>query len=174
MRLNALLALILLCASSAWAADKVNLNVKLGLWEVTTTSTMSGMPPIPADALAKLSPEQRAQFEQSMKGTMSGTPKTSTRKSCETKEKFDKQTMFNDKDKSCTHTILTSTSTTLETRMHCSMEGTTSDGTMRIDAITPENVKGAVDMNTAGSGQNMKMKMNFTARWLGADCGSVK
>lgn len=48
MRTRILLALIVLCSSVIWAADKIQpLDVKLGLWEVTRTSAMTGMPSLP-------------------------------------------------------------------------------------------------------------------------------
>ena len=174
MRILLGVGLVVMCASVVWAADPVKLNVRLGLWEVTTTTSMSGMPPIPADALAKLTPEQRARFEQNMKTSMSGAPKTMTEKHCETQEKLDKQLMFNDKNKECTKTVLSSSSSHLEMKMQCAYGNQHSEGTMRIDAFTPENVKGTIDMNVTGEGHEMKGKSSFTARWLSADCGGVK
>ena len=43
----------------ALAADNTPLNVKPGLWELTSDTERSGAPQIPAEALAKMSPEQR-------------------------------------------------------------------------------------------------------------------
>src|SRR5271167_782538 len=69
----------LVFAPTLWAADNISpLNAKEGLWEVTVTHSMSGMPAppnIPPDALAKLPPDQRARIE----GMMKGTPTTDER-----------------------------------------------------------------------------------------------
>jgi hypothetical protein len=61
MRNRLLLVPIVLCSMIFWAADNITpLNVKEGLWEVTVTHSMTGMPAmpnIPPDALAKMPPE---------------------------------------------------------------------------------------------------------------------
>lgn len=49
-----------IAALPAPAADNTPLKVKPGLWEMTSDSERSGAPPIPPEALAKMSPEQRA------------------------------------------------------------------------------------------------------------------
>ena len=69
-------------------------NAKEGLWEMTVTTSGAGMP---ADALAKMAPDQRAMVEQMMKQrgvSMNGN--TITVKSCVTKEKIAKGEAFRD------------------------------------------------------------------------------
>ena len=56
----------------AYAADPA-FDVKTGLWEVTSTGSMSGAPPIPQDALARMTPEQRAQMEAAMQTVVNRT-----------------------------------------------------------------------------------------------------
>ena len=54
------LSFVILTAGASFAADHATpLNVQPGLWETTSVTERSGMPPIPADALAKMPPEQR-------------------------------------------------------------------------------------------------------------------
>jgi len=57
MRTNLLVAVIVFCVAVLWAADNITpLNVKEGLWEMTVTHSMTGMPGmpnIPPDTLAK-------------------------------------------------------------------------------------------------------------------------
>jgi hypothetical protein len=62
MRTSVLVALLFLGCAWIWAADAIKLDVKLGLWETTNTFQTSGMPQvnIPPDALARMTPEQRA------------------------------------------------------------------------------------------------------------------
>ena len=79
MQTRFLLALITLSAVALWAADNItHLNVKEGLWETTSTRLMTGMG-IPADSLAKMSPEQRAHVEAMMKEKGLGAPATDVR-----------------------------------------------------------------------------------------------
>ncbi len=94
MRTNLVFVAIVCFSLTLFAADKITpLNVKEGLWEITVTHSMSGMPAmpsIPPDALAKMPPEQRARIEAMMKGGAS----TDVHKDCITKEKLEKTNCF--------------------------------------------------------------------------------
>ena len=167
------LVLILFSSLTVWAGDFTPLNVKEGLWEVTVTHTMTGMPAvnIPADAMAKMPPEQRARMEAMMKGGAS----TDVRKECITKEKLEKQSAFSDDRKECTHTVLNSTSSKLEMKIHCKGEEQGSmDGTLLVEAIGSDNVKGKMQAVTNANGKTMNMNFTFSSRYLGPACGDVK
>jgi len=178
MRTRILLMLIILCSFALRAADKiVPPNIKIGLWEMTETHNMSGMPPmptIPPEALAKMTPEQRAQMEASMKNSLGGGQKTTTRKYCVTKEKLEKDTVFGENRNECTRTVLSSSSTATEVKIHCQEKEMTSDGTFKFQALSPESVKGTVRMTMTGSGRTMHMDIDFVSKYLGAACGDVK
>src|SRR5690348_15022970 len=86
------------------------IDVKVGLWESTNTSEMSGMPAMPAippDKLAQVPPEQRARIEAMMKGR--GGSNTSTTRSCLTKESLERGLNFLN-DKSCVSKTTSSSS----------------------------------------------------------------
>jgi uncharacterized protein DUF3617 len=174
MRSKVLLALLTLCSLSLWAGDKIQaLDIKLGLWEITSTVAMTGMPAmpnIPPDVLAKMPPEQRAK----MQAAMGGSPTTTVRKVCITKEKMDKQTAFNDERKNCTRTVVSSSSSKLDIKMQCTEQDATMNGTIHVEALSSENVKGTVRMAMNGGGRNMNMNSDFTSRYLGSACGDVK
>jgi hypothetical protein len=175
MRTNFILAVIVFSSLTLFAADKITpLNVKEGLWEMTVTHSMTGMPPMPAippDALAKMTPEQRSGMEAMMKGGAS----TDVRKECITKEKIEKQSAFNDDRRECTRTVLTSTSSKLEMKIHCEhgQHGST-DGTLLIEAVGSDTVKGKMQSVTNGSGRTMNMDFTFNSKYLGPACGDVK
>jgi hypothetical protein len=135
---------------------------------------MPAMPAIPPEALAKMTPEQRAQFESHMKSSLSGTPKTETRKYCVTKEKLEKDMAFGEDRNQCTHTVLNSSSTMAEVKIHCAEKEMTTDGTFKFEALNHENVKGTARMTMVGNDHTMHMNMDFTSKYLGADCGDVK
>jgi hypothetical protein len=178
MRTRILLTLIILCSSAVWAADKiVPPNIKTGLWEITETHNMYGMPPmptIPPEALAEMTPEQRAQVEAQMKGSMGGGQKPTTRKYCVTKEKLEKDSVFGDDRKECTRTVLSSSSTTTEVKIQCKEKEMTSEGTFKFVALTPESVKGTARMVMTGEGRTMNMNLDFLSKYLGPACGDVK
>src|ERR1700676_2872864 len=84
IEMRKILSSTLICLSAEvvlLAAGKVQpLNVKTGLWQVSTTTTMSGLPDIPPEMQARLdqmTPEQRAKMEAMMKSRFGGTPQTS-------------------------------------------------------------------------------------------------
>jgi Protein of unknown function (DUF3617) len=171
-----LLALITLSAVALWAADNItHLNVKEGLWETTSTRLMTGMG-IPADSLAKMSPEQRAHVEAMMKEKGLGAPATDVRKECVTKEKLEKQSAFGSTNQAgnCSHTVVNSTGSKLEMKIRCEGEDHNSDGTVLVEVVNSDTVKGKVQFATNSKGRNMNMDMSFTGRYLGSDCGEVK
>ena len=166
--------LLLLSSCLLWAADKFQpLNVKTGLWETTSSITTSGEMPIPAEFLAKLTPEQRARIDARMKANAAEKTKTHTSKSCLTREKL-QESPFSDEQKDCTRSLLTSTSSKAEIRFECSMQGTKMNGTINLEALNSETVKGSGRTSATGGGHTMNTSTTFTSKWLGPSCGNVK
>jgi hypothetical protein len=175
MRTNLLVAVILFCVAVLWAADNITpLNVKEGLWEMTVTHSMTGMPAmpnIPPDTLAKMPPDQRARVE----AMMNGQPSTDIRKECITKEKLEKHSAFSANRGECTRTVVSSTGSKLELKFHCEEKQSSSDGTFLMEAIGSDNVKGTMHsvINTS-SGKTMNMDLTITSKYLGPACGDLK
>ena len=71
--------------AAALAAQVPALDVKYGLWEMTSVSSVSGQLPIDT---SNMTPEQKAKIDEAMKATMGAHNDVS--KSCVTKEKFEK------------------------------------------------------------------------------------
>ncbi len=175
MRTKCLVAVIFFSALALWAADNiVPLNVKEGLWEMTVTHSMTGMPAtpnIPPDALAKTPPDQRARIE----AMMNGAPSTDVRKECVTKEKIEKHSAFNANRGDCTRTVVSSTGSKLEVKFHCAEKQSSSDGTFVVEAIGSDNVKGTMhSVTNTSSGRTMNMDFTISSKYLGPDCGDVK
>jgi Protein of unknown function (DUF3617) len=164
-------SVICLSVPLAWAAEGKYqpLNVKTGAWETTYVTTISGTPPIPADMLAKMTPEQRARFQEAMGRMASGTPRTRTYKTCETKKDLEKDP-FEDKENSCVGTVLTSTGSKMEVHEVCTMEDAKVDAKVHIEAVDSEHVTGTVQSNASGGGNTMNINGTFTSKWLGAIC----
>jgi hypothetical protein len=177
MRTKLLLVLMIVSAQALWAADNVlQLNLKEGLWETTSTHTMSGMPPIPADTLAKMSPEQRTRMEAAMQQRGMGAPKTDIRKSCVTKEKLQKNKAFDDERQDCSRTVVTSTSSKLEMKIHCEGKDKqmATDGTFVVEAASSDSAKGSMHAVASGNGHTMNIDFTFSSKYLGPACGDVK
>jgi len=175
MRSQLLLALVVFFSLLLWAADKLTpLNIKEGLWEMTVTHSMTGMPAIPPDTLAKMTPEQRARIEATMKQSGMGGPTADVHKECVTKEKLDKQSAFSDNRKECTRTVLNSTGSKLEIKVHCEEKQSSTEATLLLEAVSSDNVKGSMQSVTNTTGRTMNMNFTFSSRYLGPVCGDVK
>ena len=163
--------LFLTVPAAFWAADKIQpFNVKTGLWETTINTTMSGGMPIPDSVLARLTPEQRARMEERMKASSGGKTTTATSRGCVTKEDLEKAPKFGLDQKACTYTILNSTGTKAEIRAECDKEGVKGSGTMQVEALSSESVKGSYQSTAISNGHTMNVSSNFTSKWLGATC----
>jgi hypothetical protein len=171
-----LIAIPVLLPMLVWAADTTTpLDVKLGLWESTTTSQMSGAPPIPDSTLKTLTPEQRARMEQMAKAREAMGPQKHTHQSCMTRETLAKATNFAHAENGhCTPTLLRSTPRAQDLRFTCGEAGMTSTGELHIEAADNEHVSGTSIVNSAGGGNNMNVRVSFTAHWIGADCSAMK
>ena len=175
MRSKILAVLAVALSVSGLAAVKSQpLNIRLGLWEVSTTMTSQGGMPIPAELLARMTPEQRARMEERMKAGSAGKTKTTTRKECMTKEKQEKNEAFTaENEKVCTVAVLTSNSSKLEMKRTCNGEGIKSEGTIQVEVLSPESVEGKTHIVMTGS-NTMSINGNFTGKWIATACGQTR
>jgi len=154
------------------------LDVKLGLWEMTVTSQMSGLPPMPPIDTSKMTPEQRARVEAMLaaRGNSANSPGTPrVVKDCITKEKLDKEAFqVNQRnDSSCKQTVASSTSKLQVIRVACT-DNRKMSGEMLIEVPSPEKVQVTSKM-TSGDGANpMVINVSGSGRWLSSACGDVK
>ncbi len=165
MKLTASISCAAIACFALWAAERF--NIKVGQWETTTTTQMTGLPPIPQEVLDKMTPQQRQMMEDRMKGTQ--TPRTS--KYCVKQEDVDKALKFGSDDKECTRTVISSTASRQEIKIECNRDGGKQTGTVRVEAASPEAVKGSMQMSmTSSGGRSMNMNTTFSSRWLGPAC----
>jgi len=175
MRVTSAMFMLFFAACMAVAADTIPMDVKLGLWETTSTHTSAGAPPIPQEMLDRLTPEQRAKFEERMKGR-SGQPKAETHRSCLTKEKLEKYFLFeDDKEMHCTRNILSATARKIDAKLDCSnATGIKMNGTIKVDSPDPETANGTIHMTSSGGGNSMNIDSTFKSKWLSSSCGNVE
>lgn len=167
---------LLLIALTAFAADKVQrLNVRTGLWEVTTTIHNQGHMPIPAAMLERMTPEQRARMEERLKAQPADRSRTITHKNCLTEQDMQKGDLFStNPNKECTEHVVNSTPTAAEIQMSCKGEGLQGNGTVKIKVLNPENVEGSSHVTATGNGQTLNTDSTFTAKWVSANCGKTR
>lgn len=161
------IGIALTISTANWAADFHPLDVKTGQWEATMTVETNGPPPVPPEALARMTPQQRAALEERTK-PLAG--RTTVRKTCVTQEKLDKPLLWGQDDKACSYSLTTATGRAQEIQVECAREKMKSSGAIRIEAQNSENVKGTVHMNVTQSGETSEINSSFTAKWIAPAC----
>ncbi len=167
-RCIAALSALALASLAASAAEP--LNVKPGLWEMSTTTADAGAM-IPPALLAQMSPEQRARIEAATKQQSAGGSHTHSSKSCVTKEDLNRGKFEAGKDedaKNCQYRIVTQTATHMQSSFQCTGDEARS-GEMKFEALSPEQIKGAIQVATP----NGKVTVELTGHWLAASCAGA-
>jgi len=173
MRLTPIVAILTL-STAALAVDKAQpLKLKTGLWEVTTTVTTNPDPPIPAAILDKLTPEQRARVEERMKARKPDPQKATITTQCLTRQELERGVPFRLAQKSCRWTAIDSTSNKVEMRGYCVDQGVKTEGTLRVEALSPEQVEGSMQLLKNGNNASPASTptSTFKAKWIGPLCG---
>jgi hypothetical protein len=162
-------ALLSGAAAVAFAQTAPALDVKVGLWELTMTSSIDfgGAPPMDT---SKMTPAQRAKIEETMK--MVAQQHTDVQKKCMTKEEMAKS-FLDKKDDSCTDKVTSNTATLFDVTRTCTGERP-STTQAHLEASSPEKVNGTINVASSYGGNQQKMNMAFSGKWVAADCGKVK
>lgn len=157
--------------SSPASKTKPALAVKMGLWQVTTTTQVGGQ--VPTIDTSRLTPEQKAQAEAMIKAMMGAHTRTS--KVCMTEKKFAQSPFLDEADtgSSCKQTFKTNTRKTLESAVECKGGARSMTGEMHIDASSPESVKGTIKSSDTEEGRTITVDMSLSGKWLGADCKGI-
>ena len=157
---------LLLASTTAYAEP---LNVKTGLWELTSTTAVSGTPPVDT---SKMTPEQKAGFEAAMKARQAKGPSTRVIKSCMTKEKLEREPFKEAAKASCTDTVISSTGTHWHAKRVCTQPS--SVGEFMLEVLSPERIKETVQMNQGDDKHAMTVHVSIAGQWLGSNCGKIK
>ena len=153
--------------SCCFAAD--SLNAKPGAWEMNATTVTNGNP-IPADVLASLTPEKRAELGASMKAR-EGKPESHTFQTCLTQKDLDQNIMIrSDGDSNCTRKVVSKSSTKIVIEQSCPAPRA-STGKASMEAKTPETLLAIIDTVQGSSG---KIHVDMKGRWIAASCEGIK
>ncbi len=163
MRITSLMAVSGLSLALPLGAGAQQMNIKVGAWD-TTWTTLIDMP-VPAE-IAQMPPERRAKVEAAFKARQ-GKAKTSTSRTCLTKQDLAEMANPKSDDDECRYTNVARTSSSWKADMVCKSGRT---GHAEFTALSPEQVKGAITMRMPTSGGQGSVKLDTTAKWLGADC----
>jgi hypothetical protein len=157
------------------AAASVTLNVKPGLWEITSTGQISGAPPIPDEMLARLPPEQRAKIRAAMAASMAQANKPHVYKSCVTEKSLQGGLDLSDHSRGehCTPTMLKSSASMMDVRTECTGErrDERTTGRFHFEAPSPDTMTGTIDLTMSDGVHTMHVKRSMHGQWIAADCG---
>jgi hypothetical protein len=164
-----------LAVALALATETPQLNVKLGLWEISTFPQVNGSLPITDEQLQKLPPDQRAKFEAAMQAAIARGSQPRIFKECMTAEKRSRG--FNagsDPSKNCQTTLVTNTPSEFESRHECATEDGKQSTSVHFRIVSPDQVSGTVNALISHGAKTMTVNSTMQGKWIGADCGSVK
>lgn len=163
-------ALLLSGATAVVLAQAPLLDVKPGLWEVTMTSSTETAGAPPADT-SKMTPAQKAQMQAATRAMAQ--PRTDTQKKCVTKEAAAKGLIEVEPEEGCKDTVTANTKTAFDMKRVCTGDRT-ENSTTHMEASSREAMRATVATSVTEDGSTQKMNVSLAAKWLSADCGSVK
>jgi hypothetical protein len=166
MKDSRLLVAFLTAPLLALAADR--LNVKTGLWEITSVTEMQGMPQLPPEVMKNLTPEQRATMAAALGNGAGQGPRVDKNKECITEEDLDEPFHAEDR-KECKSTVVKTSAREQEITLVCGGDYP-AKGKLHIQTPTPETMKGTFEMTMGGGERPMSIKSKLTGRWLEATC----
>ncbi len=107
-----------------------------------------------------MTPEQRAKIQAAMQARGGGS-KATVSKNCLTKDKLDKPFNLGDENtKSCARSLVTSSGSKQEIRIDCDREGMKSTGTVKVEAVDSENVKGSMQMSVTNGATHHEYELH--------------
>jgi hypothetical protein len=143
--------------------------VKMGLWETTVTTQMSGL---------QLSPEMIQRLKQ-MGRDAPGAPHTTVTRGCLTLEEWQKdmEEMNKPRNSDCTIVKHGDDLRALSFDVSCKTERSMVSGHWEMHVISDEHGQGSGHMKsdqTGPNGQSFVMDSTMDTRYVAADCGDVK
>jgi hypothetical protein len=158
----------------AQAAEVPQLNVRLGLWEVTTHPQVNGKLPITDEQLQKLPPDQRAKFEEAMQAAIERGAQPRVFKECMTAEKRSRG--FNagtEQSKDCTVTLVTNTPSEFESHRECTSEDGRQSTSVHFRVVSSDHVSGTVNALISHGAKTMTVNSTMEGKWLAPSCGTI-
>jgi hypothetical protein len=167
--------------ASALALPAAAQQIKPGLWEITNkvTSADGQMQQAMAEMqkqMAEMDPEQRKMMQQMMAKhgvELSVGPGGGMRtRMCMTPEMAARNELMTQQQGDCTHKRSPATGGTMKISFTCTNPRTTGEGEVNFSGSDSYKMK--MNITSEGSGKPETVRMDASARWVGADCGNVK
>jgi hypothetical protein len=164
---------VVLAAAPVWATGATEpLDIKPGLWQITLTVRTSGLPPMPPGVFAKLKPEERARIDAQTKERTAQGPRISVKRSCLREKELHQPLLpaFGGEGQGCRQTVTRASRAGQEIRVDCGKGAEQGGGTVRVEAIDPENAKVTSSWSMTDGARTLRMSSTATLKWLGAVC----
>ena len=154
--------LVASCAAYAQSAPPI----KMGLWETTTVSKMTGLQ-IPPEVVEKMKAMGR-----SIPGAE---PRTTVIQGCVTAEKWQENFTKAQQNQDCHTKNLKQDSSGMSADIDCKSERGSSTGHMQINFLSPEKTHGTMHLETVTERQPQPIVMDFTfdGVYQGPDCKGI-
>ena len=161
---------------SVRADQPVNLDVDMGLWEVTAQSQTSGtMPPDMQQKLQSLPPEQRERIMAAMQGAMADARRGHVFRECMTPKRMSRGFSSGEGSDQCKSSLVRNTSSEFEYDRVCKSDDGSSHTEKAVFHRTDRHhVSGTVDVVGSEGGHPMTIHEVIDGKWLASSCGSVK
>jgi len=164
-------------ALSVRADQPVNLNVDMGLWEVTSQGQTGGvsLPPDMQQRLQNLPPDQRQKIMAAMQGAMAEAQRGHVFKTCMTPEKLRQGFSSGVEGGQCKVSLVRNTGSDFEYHKVCTSGDGSSHTEKAVFHMTDRHhVSGTVDVVASEGGHQMTVHQVLDGKWLASSCGSVK
>lgn len=162
---------------SVRADQPVNLNVDMGLWEVTAQAQTNGvnLPPDMQQRLQSLPPDQRQRIMAAMQGAMADAQRGHVFKSCITPEKLRQGFGSEGEGGQCKVSLVRNTGSDFEYHKVCTSDDGSSHTEKAVFHMTDRHhVTGTVDVVASQGGHDMKIHQVIDGKWLASSCGNIK
>lgn len=170
----ALFCLVGLGVAGAALAQTPSLDLKPGLWQVTSTGSMTGAPPIPPEVLASMPPEKRAQAQAMMQAAMARAGEPQVVQRCVTEDELRRGLNFDQRpNPSCQRKMVSNSSRLLVVHEECSGQRPMV-GDFRFTALDRETMQGDIHVVMGTGAEATTMQRSLQGKWLGSDCDNVK
>ena len=181
LRTLSTVAALMACSLVPALAQNAPIDMRTGLWEVSTQRATTGMPKMPAmpaippAALAQMPPAQRAQIEAMLKARRGAVSGKHVAKVCVTAASLRKGAAFGMPHKAnCERTKNVRTTHGWDIQEVCHQDGGRQSMNIHYEVVNRETLQGAVNIAMHERGHDITMKQVSHGRWLGPDCGKVK
>lgn len=168
-----LVSSLVLLVSVTGSAAGISLDVAPGLWEISTSGAVSGVPQIPADLLAGMQPEQRLIAQGMVLAIVAQASVPHRLQFCVTPAQVREGLDLNRVGgHDCRRAIRSSSPTGLDMQVDCGGRDWMR-GVVQLRVLDQSTVIGDVDVHEEIEGTGAAIRQSVHGRWLGASCGNV-